>query len=391
MLNTPSRAARFRKTSVSYGDYDPDDPYSARTNRSSFLQLERLYPHYNFNSFVYLHTSGGEQSSVNSDLDVLDDYLAFFNSFVSDSDIRIELPFLLRYKTSAALSARGAESVPASIYSVSLEFKAAGNKLIYGSGSMLVTIPILSRDPQSLEPTSRSNSDLDSKSSPANSVNSYGNVAVTEEVSAKLADKLERGTFPSAYSFLLDVGLSVPLPTQFSIKATFNTEEGNVSDVDLDPLPLTLKDMFIPVMAARTKRELPAPFSAAHPLPYACALFESMWTAIQNEGEGLSQTRRISDKQREEFATSVKYLDRPAERVVKVMQVQLAPFLLDPVETSSINKGEIRAFFFLPKSFHLLMRFKIQDDSTTVVVATDFWRILGFVDRFFDDVLPRQF
>jgi hypothetical protein len=371
MIGAAAKQPRFRKASISapkpaFGGFDDENSESSRPSQTAFLQLERLYPHYNFNSFVYLHSVAPlpetEDTNVPT-IDVLDDYLAFFNTAITDADLRIELPFLLRYKDSTV--------APASIYSVSLEFKPTGNKLIYGSTSQTVNIPILS-------------------STAAETPAPYGKITITEEMSSKLSDNVLRGEFPSRYSFVLDLGISVPLPTFFLTKATFNSEDGHVGEIDLDPLPLTLKDMFLPVMAARIKRPLPAGFEGLHPNVYASALFESMWLAIHNESEEMEQTRRISEKQRAEFASAVKYLERPSARVITALQARLAPFLLDKIVPDAKLPQTVRAFIFLSKSYHLLLKFKIEENYTSVAIATDFWRVLGFVDPFFDELLPRH-
>lgn len=44
----------------------------------------------------------------------------------------------------------------------------------------------------------------------------------------------------------------------------------------------------------------------------------------------------------------------------------------------------IKVLIFLPRSFHLLLLFRIGASRTIVKIRTDYWRCLSFVDPFFD-------
>jgi AP-5 complex subunit beta-1 len=79
--------------------------------------------------------------------------------------------------------------------------------------------------------------------------------------------------------------------------------------------------------------------------------------------------------------------------MLEVIKTRLLPFIVDTTPMTS-NTGvlqdgesvELKALVHLPPRYHMLMRIQVSESSTVVRVKTDFWRVLAFLDKFFEDM-----
>lgn len=311
---------------------------------------------------------------------------------------KIQLPFLLRFKTASELQEEGSqpdETLPLSLYSISL--KLTGSPL-YASHNTTVSIPFLAADPNASENAkSKERVDL------ASAAPRYGAVS-------SLLQNEGGSSFPHSFSFVVDVNVLLPLPTTLQVKATANTDQGAVAEISLDPLHISLRQLFIP---------LPSRFSGDYSYPsYVTALFNEMWARMGDSfkhslnsdsssesdriersransmgsiehGINSSQTNEDEDDFKFSYANSVKYISKPAKHVKEAINTQMAPYLIQgaSADGESDTSLQLRAFIFLPHRYHLLFSFEIHDDHTIIRIRTDWWRVLTHIDKYFEDIL----
>lgn len=315
---------------------------------------------------------------------------------VDSSSTKIQLPFLLRFKSPAQIaeetgsSSETADAQPLSLYSISL--KLTGSPL-YASQNTTVSIPFLSSN-------AGGNAEIGSG---AQHAPRYG------VVSPLLSDE-GGSSFPHSYSFVLDINVLLPLPTTLKVKATANTDEGAVAEISLDPLHISLRQLFLP---------LPTRFSGDYDhTSFASTLFREMWTRMgeklnpANNGDSSPESDRVErsrayssgsvehsanalhaneDEDDLSFAcaASVKYVSKPSKHVYEAIKSHMGPFIVG--EGQSVADGSantsIKALVFLPHRYHLLFSFEIFGEHTIIRMRTDWWRVLTHVDKYFEDVL----
>lgn len=423
----------FKSSSSGSGGSGLDGPVSA----PNILQLTTTCNDFNLNSLAAMeHASNGDSSEkkeLGDEVDVqivaplLDAYYSkllalqwgtdsskdedFSSQMTSteetyqahqidtSSPSKIHLPFLLRFKRPSEIGEwRSRDNVdgdaadsglPLSLYSISL--KLTGSPL-YASHNTTVSIPFLSAD---LEPAQEKPS---------------GVVAPRYGTVSHLLDNDGGSSFPHSFSFVLDVNVLLPLPTTLQVKATANTDEGAVAEISLDPIHISLRQIFLP---------LPSRFVGDHNYDqFATALFGEMWARMDEKTKNSKISDSSTDSDRIErvragsassieqnaitsagndeeddlsfgYVASVKYISKPAKHVKEAIKTNLAPFLVGkvPIEECNGQNTPVRAFIFLPHHYHLLLSFEILEEHTIIRIRTDWWRILTHVDRYFEDIL----
>lgn len=63
----------------------------------------------------------------------------------------------------------------------------------------------------------------------------------------------------------------------------------------------------------------------------------------------------------------------------------------DEVEQPSTSKNDttIHILIFLPRAYHLLMKFNIEETHTLITLKTDYWRVLTYIDSYLEDILKK--
>lgn len=56
-------------------------------------------------------------------------------------------------------------------------------------------------------------------------------------------------------------------------------------------------------------------------------------------------------------------------------------------EPSKEGLEEMNALIFLPHKFHLLLNMLVYENETLIVIYTDYWRILPFIDSYIEDII----
>jgi len=198
-------------------------------------------------------------------------------------------------------------------------------------------------------------------------------------------------TYPYEYMLTVNIQPVVPLPVEFGVTAMFNDNGGNVHKMKMVPLKLKIQDIFLPVYVEKKKsmsREV-----------YISQLFESFWTYLDNnttEHYSDNKLGNSSSSETELYAKSIKHLEYPKQTIIKIINQTMKPFI---VSSPSANSGtsvfskvvsedskEIKIFIFLPRKYHLLMKMNVDEDHTNVIILTDYWRILSFLDGYFENI-----
>jgi len=77
----------------------------------------------------------------------------------------------------------------------------------------------------------------------------------------------------------------------------------------------------------------------------------------------------------------------------------MEPFLVQPIDRKCntgpvffepINQEDLEVMhvmIFLPHKFHLLLKMLLYQNETLIVIYTDYWRILPFIDSYIENVV----
>ncbi|KAL6073865.1 endosomal transport [Balamuthia mandrillaris] len=224
----------------------------------------------------------------------------------------------------------------------------------------------------------------------------------------------EENMFPYRHNVTIALRPRAPLPVSFQVKATFNDEEGNLCEMDMQPISLHLADLFLPLSFPELLEDVP---SQQH------RLWDLLWervllppSARKNHGanrngrssrqdeysdysssEEDEEAEDSSDEQEEMGAQSVRFIPLPKEEVVSLVSIQLGAFVIRPTTTTTQEEEErkeketsMKVAIRLAPRYHLLLRFTIHESSTLAYIRTDYWRILPFLDGFFDGLLANH-
>lgn len=427
------------KSSSSSAAGGAEGPFTA----PNILVLERTSAIYNLNSLEAIRAETEEEQKTQEQKTcagpVLDDYYRQLAQLMWDPSLeqddfsaqhtdqdstskehektensqKLQIPFLLRFKTPAELQKEGGDwsNLPLSLYSLSLKMTGS---LLYANQDTSVSVPYLSsrvKTPEELSAALRG--DLNSNMTPNDAHDDekspkYG-------VVSKLLENDGGSSFPYSYSFILDVNVLLPLPTTIKAKATANTQEGAVAEISLDPIHLSLPLLFLP---------LPRRFTNGFDYKsYLQQLFDEMWTRMgekmgtnadpkashPHESSGDEVRMRASSanslgmstdgsphhsegghepESTITYASSVKYVSKQARHVREAVRSHMKPFLIGKESTEAHNGTNLmKALIFLPHRYHLLFTFEVAEEHTVIRIRTDWWRILTHIDRYFDEML----
>eukprot|EP00026_Physarum_polycephalum_P009195 Phypoly_transcript_09309.p1 GENE.Phypoly_transcript_09309~~Phypoly_transcript_09309.p1 ORF type:complete len:460 (+),score=89.79 Phypoly_transcript_09309:2-1381(+) len=205
--------------------------------------------------------------------------------------------------------------------------------------------------------------------------------------------------FPYLYKLVLKFRPKFPLPAIFTVKTLFNDGDGKTCKGDIEPVSVNFQDLYM---------EAPIPPSVTTPKEeFLRILFSSLWKS--------TSTKRNKDSMK-----SVKFLEISHTNMLKALS-HLKRFMVNkepetpngsieptkPEETQIITKNDNtdlgnpnvpdldtkvfvcqkRALLFLPTKYHVIMKFLIYEDQTLVKIRTDFWKILSYIDAFFNVML----
>jgi hypothetical protein len=97
------------------------------------------------------------------------------------------------------------------------------------------------------------------------------------------------------------------------------------------------------------------------------------------------------DSHQHQAAQSVKFLAKPSTQMLEILRMRFEPFLIDEIENKASKSWTTtitttRAIVFLPPQNHLLVLFQVEQNMTLVHIRTDYWRILSYIDTFFDEL-----
>jgi len=409
----------------------------------NILLLETKSPYYNLNALDALERANAREfDTAEFNLPVLDFYLQqvvnlAYDPTLEEDDMtsqatssettakdyeyderstRVQIPFLLRFKTPAELRNEGGDlsHLPLSLYSLTLKLTGS---LLYAHHAHDVSLPFLaSRVNSSSELSELLLQDLkgDTQSNTpqeTNGIHDNGERTRYGIVSRLLQD--EGGSaFPYAYSFVLSLNVLLPLPTMLQVKVLANTDEGAVAEISMDPIYLSLRYLFLPI---------PKRFTGQYPYQeFIKRLYGEIWSKmaladaptqssdlpIQSEdvhGIVHTHTGHFADHQDalalwddhqnvplNNATTSVKYISKASDQVQHAIQTHLKPFLVQeqPNEEQDGYKL-VKAIIFLPHKYHLLFSFEIHSNHTVIRIRTDWWRILTHIDKYFDEIMMK--
>jgi len=193
-------------------------------------------------------------------------------------------------------------------------------------------------------------------------------------------------TYPYEYMLTVNVQPVVPLPVEFGVTAMFNDNGGIVHKMKMVPFNLKIQDIFLPVyVEKKTSRSREV---------YVSQLFETFWTHLENTTDADTKLGNsfasIPNSETELHAKSIKHLEYPKQTVINIINQSMKPFIVSPstnlAKSVSTNWSEVKIFIFLPRKYHLLMKMNVDDDHTNVTILTDYWRILTFLDGYFENI-----
>uniref|UniRef100_A0A6B2KXC1 Uncharacterized protein n=1 Tax=Arcella intermedia TaxID=1963864 RepID=A0A6B2KXC1_9EUKA len=323
-----------------------------------FLEMNRLDKLFNANCIEVLNGPSNDEPSTSlqrkaEDYQLLEEYLGWINSTSLTShdfktrhsslqnsteeklDVQsIKLSFTIRFET------RPIENNLEHIYGVSITF----TECPFYSPLKPLHIPFLAY---------RENSKLKLDSKNVKSVPNYS-------------------SYPYEYKSQLVVPVIVPIPIEVGVTAIFNDQSGNIFKSKMNTLKLMLSDFFLPVfIPPRTEKA---------GKEYTRELFDVFWSYLSSSSNSSDTKSPISTNlvEPELHSKSVKNLPYPKAQVLQIMNQSLKPFLLYSEDE------EAGCFIFLPRKYHLLMKWKISEQSTKITILTDYWRVLTFLDAYFD-------
>jgi len=205
--------------------------------------------------------------------------------------------------------------------------------------------------------------------------------------------------FPYLYRLVLKFRPKFPLPALFSVKTLFNDGDGKTCKGEIEPVAVNFQDLYM---------EVPIPPSVTTPKDeFLRILFDKLWKAT-------------STKSNKDSMKSVKFLEISHANMIKSL-AYLKRFLIADQDTpnggtqdnsqtnteTSTQQNENnnnsnpkvpdldkkvfvcqkRALIFLPTKYHVIIKFLIYEDQTLIKIRTDFWKILSFLDAFFNVML----
>jgi len=197
----------------------------------------------------------------------------------------------------------------------------------------------------------------------------------------------------SAIKYEIDLNIQILVPQEniMSVEAECsfmtsikNVKEGN-DDIavqlwqgSLSPLSIYFTDLFLPVpIASHISNKLSREY-------FIFNLYMQLWKVILLP----SWTQAQASNSDLLAAESVKVLDISKDKMLNSISNNLQHFLVPNFNESQDKSGykctKKGVFIFLPPKYHLLLRFKIYDTSTTIKSRTDYWQILAYLDSFFD-------
>ncbi|XP_069803282.1 AP-5 complex subunit beta-1 [Dendropsophus ebraccatus] len=149
---------------------------------------------------------------------------------------------------------------------------------------------------------------------------------------------------------MINVVPKVPHPSYLVVNATFSTQEGLTYHTQLDPLPISFPELFVPFL-----------------LPASCHLFDKLWHALKADDL----------KDNEESIFSGKMSESSLHDVV------LSHFSKFVV---SHHDHKYKIGIVLPPRSHILMCAQVQDDTAQFHIRTDNWKLLPFLNTHLLDV-----
>mmetsp|Transcript_11155 Transcript_11155/g.12276 ORF Transcript_11155/g.12276 Transcript_11155/m.12276 type:complete len:174 (+) Transcript_11155:1-522(+) len=162
--------------------------------------------------------------------------------------------------------------------------------------------------------------------------------------------------------------------------------DGLCSETKLSPLVVSLQDLFLPVNTSphiRPKQRF----------EYMNQLFDKLWGDIATA----SEVRSAPDKPPMQVL-SVKYVEVKAEVVTSCLLSNFGDFLVEPLEDvkkaleekkdakQEDAKVPVKVLICLPRRFHLLLKCYVSEKGILTEIATDYWRILAYIDALLDDL-----
>jgi hypothetical protein len=411
-----TEASKLGSAPLSFKSTVTGDPSSKASDLAppNLLSLEKTSSLFNLNSLERLMSQRSENAVSQHESPILPSYYETLESYrtpkrvqAKETDLeetrpvstsqdqpevenpfRVQIPFLLRFKTPSELRKEGGNlsHLPLSLYSLALKLTGS---LLYSNHVHTVEVPFLaSRVKSEAEMAQLLVKGMDGS---VDSTNDFlGEPSSSEPRYGTTTDLLpDQGSsaFPYSYSFVLSMKVILPLPTMLQVTALANTAEGAVAEFTLDPVRIGLKDLFMPI-PPHLVESLSASNGCLDYDSFIHQLYDEMWTSLSPSPKAESTVPDADSRRNAAVvpATSVKFIAKTAKAVVEAIHLNLAPYLLRAKRSPTRE----HAIIFLPHKYHLLLAFEISEESTIVRIQTDWWRILGHLDRFFDELWKPQ-
>ncbi|XP_056400800.1 AP-5 complex subunit beta-1 [Hyla sarda] len=141
-----------------------------------------------------------------------------------------------------------------------------------------------------------------------------------------------------------------PRPSYLVVNATFSTQDGLTYHTQLDPLPVSFPELFVPF-----------------PSPASCHFFDKLWHNLNSDD--------LKDNKESIFCCKMS-----ESSLRDVVLSHFSKFVV------SHQAHEYKIGIVLPPSYHILMCAQVQDDTVQFHIRTDDWKLLPYLNAHLLDV-----
>eukprot|EP01025_Chloroclados_australasicus_P069197 TRINITY_DN971_c1_g1_i13.p1 TRINITY_DN971_c1_g1~~TRINITY_DN971_c1_g1_i13.p1 ORF type:complete len:238 (-),score=19.18 TRINITY_DN971_c1_g1_i13:589-1302(-) len=217
----------------------------------------------------------------------------------------------------------------------------------------------------------------------------YGNLSQADEVKIPIVDLKQTRSENSEEGVNVEITVTpiLPLPTLLRPYVECTDEEGRHHGYAIPYVLLDIHHFFVGV-----PDEFWIQFNQD-------ALFDSLWEVLSSCTRRFKVQKITEDSifrsESEEFMLDIqgsvipKIVDQDVEYIQKRLHSWIPQCCLKP--SAEDKRNLLRVFIFLPPKYHILMKLQQQGkDSSKLIVVTDFWPCLPYLDSFLDKILESQ-